>query len=43
MTEAQIDLAPLEKLLDKFKDQKGAIIPLLQRAQSWGRIGDGGL
>ncbi|KAF0108716.1 MAG: NADH:ubiquinone oxidoreductase 24 kD subunit [Anaerolineaceae bacterium] len=29
----ELDLAPLERVLDEFKGQKGAIIPILQRAQ----------
>ncbi|MBM3150768.1 MAG: NAD(P)H-dependent oxidoreductase subunit E [Chloroflexi bacterium] len=28
-----MDLAPLDRILEDFKDQKGAVIPILQRAQ----------
>ncbi len=31
--EAPIDLGPLDAILADFKDQKGAVIPILQRAQ----------
>ncbi len=31
--EEQIDLAPLIRIIDQFKNQRGAVIPLLQRAQ----------
>jgi NADH:ubiquinone oxidoreductase subunit E len=33
MTDVAIDLAPLDKILEDFKHQKGAVIPILQRAQ----------
>ena len=32
-SEETLDLALLDQVLDKFKDQKGTIIPILQRAQ----------
>lgn len=32
-SEDLLDMAPLDEVLDEFKDQKGAIIPILQRAQ----------
>ena len=32
-SEETLDMAPLDELLDEFKDQKGTIIPILQRAQ----------
>ena len=31
--EEQLDLAPLYEVLDEYKTQKGAVIPVLQRAQ----------
>ena len=33
MNDAAIDLALLDPILDEFKTQKGAVIPILQRAQ----------
>jgi NADH:ubiquinone oxidoreductase subunit E len=33
MSDATIDLALLDPILDEFKTQKGAVIPILQRAQ----------
>jgi len=36
MTQTQeetLDLAPLDEILDKYRDQKGAVIPILQQAQ----------
>jgi NADH:ubiquinone oxidoreductase subunit E len=33
MSEQELDLAPLERVLDEFKGHKGAVIPILQRAQ----------
>ena len=33
MTNINVDLAPLDKVLEDFKNQKGAVIPILQRAQ----------
>jgi len=33
MTDAEIDLAPLDKILEEFQHQNGAVIPILQRAQ----------
>ena len=33
MTEETLDLRPLEPIFDEFKTQKGAVIPVLQRAQ----------
>ncbi|MBL7161252.1 MAG: NAD(P)H-dependent oxidoreductase subunit E [Anaerolineales bacterium] len=33
MSDAPIDLALLDPILDEFKTQKGAVIPILQRAQ----------
>lgn len=33
MTETPVDLNALDKLLNEFKDIKGAVIPILQRAQ----------
>ena len=32
-SEETLDMAPLDEVLDEFKDQKGAVIPILQRAQ----------
>jgi NADH:ubiquinone oxidoreductase subunit E len=32
-SEETLDMAPLDEILDEFKDQKGAVIPILQRAQ----------
>lgn len=32
-TEPPLDLAPLDNLLNEFKGHKGAVIPILQRAQ----------
>jgi NADH-quinone oxidoreductase subunit E len=32
-SEELLDMAPLDEVLDEFKDQKGAVIPILQRAQ----------
>jgi len=36
MTQTQeetLDLAPLDEILDKYRDQRGAVIPILQQAQ----------
>ncbi len=33
MSETPLDLQPLEAILEEFKHQKGAVIPILQRAQ----------
>ena len=36
MTQTQeetLDLAPLDEILDRYRDQKGAVIPILQQAQ----------
>jgi len=33
VTEETLDLRPLEPIFDEFKTQKGAVIPVLQRAQ----------
>jgi NADH:ubiquinone oxidoreductase subunit E len=36
MTQTQeetLDLAPLDDILDRYRDQKGAVIPILQQAQ----------
>jgi len=36
MTQTQeetLDLAPLDDILDKYRDQRGAVIPILQQAQ----------
>ena len=33
MTEETLDLSALEAVFDEFRDQKGALIPVLQRAQ----------
>jgi len=33
MVEEALDLAPLEDVLDEYRSQQGAIIPVLQRAQ----------
>lgn len=33
MAEETLDLSPLEKVFDEFEGQKGAVIPVLQRAQ----------
>jgi NADH-quinone oxidoreductase subunit E len=33
MNDEAIDLALLDPILDEFKTQKGAVIPILQRAQ----------
>jgi NADH-quinone oxidoreductase subunit E len=33
MSMQELDLAPLERVLDEFKGHKGAVIPILQRAQ----------
>lgn len=33
VTEPTLDMAPLDQILDEFKGQKGAVIPILQRAQ----------
>lgn len=33
MAEGTLDLAPLEKIFEEFQAQKGALIPVLQRAQ----------
>jgi NADH:ubiquinone oxidoreductase subunit E len=33
MSDTPLDLAPLDKILEEFKGQKGAVIPILQRAQ----------
>ena len=36
MTQTQeetLDLVPLDEILDKYRDQKGAVIPILQQAQ----------
>lgn len=33
VSEETLDLAPLDEVLSEFKDQKGTIIPILQRAQ----------
>ena len=33
MTEAVLDVALIDPILQEFKDQKGAVIPILQRAQ----------
>lgn len=32
--EETLDLAPLEDLLEQYRDQKGAVIPVLQKAQA---------
>jgi NADH-quinone oxidoreductase subunit E len=32
-SEETLDMAPLDEILDEFKTQKGAVIPILQRAQ----------
>jgi len=32
-SEETLDMAPLDEVLDEFKDRKGTIIPILQRAQ----------
>jgi NADH-quinone oxidoreductase subunit E len=32
-TQESFDLGPLDKILEEFKGQKGAVIPILQRAQ----------
>lgn len=32
-SEETLDMAPLDEILDQFKTQKGAVIPILQRAQ----------
>ncbi len=32
-SEETLDMAPLDEILDGFKTQKGAVIPILQRAQ----------
>ncbi len=34
MSEEQVDLKALEKLLEEFKDRKYPVIPILQKAQS---------
>jgi NADH-quinone oxidoreductase subunit E len=31
--EETLDLAPLDEILDKYRDQKGAVIPILQQTQ----------
>ncbi len=33
MTEETLDLSPLEPVFEEFQDQKGTLIPVLQRAQ----------
>jgi NADH-quinone oxidoreductase subunit E len=33
VAEEAVDLAPLDRLLDEFRDERGAVIPVLQRAQ----------
>jgi NADH-quinone oxidoreductase subunit E len=33
MSMQELDLVPLERVLDEFKGHKGAVIPILQRAQ----------
>jgi NADH:ubiquinone oxidoreductase subunit E len=33
MPDAALDLAPLDSILDEFRGQKGAVIPILQRTQ----------
>ena len=33
MTEETLDLSALDGIFDEFRDQKGALIPVLQRAQ----------
>ena len=33
MTEETLDLSPLEPIFEEFQEQKGALIPVLQRAQ----------
>ena len=36
MTQTQeetLDLAPLDEIIDRYRDQKGAVIPILQQAQ----------
>ncbi len=33
-SEETLDMAPLDEILDEFKAQKGAVIPILQRAQA---------
>jgi len=33
MSDTTLSLEPLESILEEFKDQKGAVIPILQRAQ----------
>lgn len=33
-SEEILDMAPLDEVLEEFKDQKGAVIPILQRAQA---------
>ena len=33
-SEEILDMAPLDEVLAEFKDQKGAVIPILQRAQA---------
>lgn len=32
--EETLDLAPLEEVLEQYRDQKGAVIPVLQKAQA---------
>ncbi|MGC8838423.1 MAG: NADH-quinone oxidoreductase subunit NuoE [Anaerolineae bacterium] len=32
--EETLDLAPLEELLEQYRDQRGAVIPVLQKAQA---------
>lgn len=32
--EGTLDLAPLEEVLEQYRDQKGAVIPVLQKAQA---------
>jgi len=33
-SEETLDMAPLDEILDEFKDQQGTIIPILQQAQA---------
>ena len=38
MTEETLDLSPLEEVFQEYQDQKGALIPVLQRKQQSYRI-----
>lgn len=34
LAEETLDMAPLDEVLDEYRDQQGAVIPVLQRAQA---------